>query len=104
ISGSWDRTIRVWNINNGNVSPCKLKFPLVTKMFLAIDNGYRSDSIIENGWILNQLSELLFWVPPWSENGLLRPNNVMVIGKGSTKVDLSHFVHGKNWHQCQDPF
>jgi hypothetical protein len=77
---------------------------LVAKMFLAIDNGFRSDHIIRNGWIVDQpTTGLLFWVPPWSQIGLWRPNSVLVICKGSTKVDLSHFVHGTSWQQCQEP-
>src|ERR1700728_4580797 len=80
------------------------KFFLVAKTFSEIDNGFRSDHIIQNGWIVDQpTTGLLFWVPPWSQIGLWRPNNVFVIGKGSTKVDLSHFVHGTNCQQCQEP-
>jgi len=74
-------------------------------VFTATDNGSRSDFILnEGGWItLNQPMESLFWVPPWSVNGLWRPNNVMVIGRGSTKVDLRHFVHGTSWQLCREP-
>ena|SRR6202035_2671144 len=74
-------------------------------VFTATDNGSPSKfNLNENGWItLDQPMELLFWVPPWSVNGLWRPNNVMVIGRGSTKVDLRHFVHGTSWQQCREP-
>jgi hypothetical protein len=67
-----------------------------------MDNNFQYDSVTRDGWVtLDRTSELLFWVPPWSQVGLWRPNNVMVIGGGSTKVDLSHFVHGTNWQKCQ---
>jgi hypothetical protein len=67
-----------------------------------VDNNFQYDSVTRNGWVtLDWTSELLFWVPPWSRTGLWRPNNVMVIGEGSTKVDLSYFVHGTNWQKCR---
>jgi hypothetical protein len=51
-------------------------------------NGFQSDSQLENGWILNFPSQLLFWVPPWSRKGLWWPRNTAVIAEGSTKLDL----------------
>jgi hypothetical protein len=46
----------------------------------------------------------MFWIPPWRRNGLYLPQNTLVICKeGTTKLDLSQFVHGKEWHKCIDP-
>ncbi|PVF91742.1 hypothetical protein CPB86DRAFT_284441 [Serendipita vermifera] len=55
-----------------------------------------------NGWVLGPNLELLFWVPPELRLGLIRPNNTLVIGKCiKTKLNLSSFVHGESWTQCQ---
>ncbi|KAJ7858326.1 hypothetical protein B0H13DRAFT_2076151 [Mycena leptocephala] len=55
-------------------------------------------------WVLNSAAKLMFWVPPWRRNGLYLPLNTLVICKeGTTKLDLSRFVHGKEWHKCIDP-
>jgi hypothetical protein len=46
----------------------------------------------------------MFWVPPWRRNGLYIPRNTLVIcPDGTTKLDLSRFVHGTEWTNCIDP-
>jgi WD40 repeat protein len=65
-------------------------------------NGFQNDTQLENGWILNMPSELLFWVPPWARIGLWWPANTAVIADQSTKLDLSQFVHGTSWTHCRD--
>jgi hypothetical protein len=58
---------------------------------------------MEDGWILGQNSELLFWVPPSIRAGLWRPRNTAVIGKLlTTRLDLTNFVHGRRWSLCKD--
>jgi hypothetical protein len=55
-------------------------------------------------WALNTIGKLLFWVPPWRRNGLYVPGNSLVICReGTTKVDLTQFVHGTEWDKCIDP-
>jgi hypothetical protein len=52
-------------------------------------------------WVLNTAGERLFWLPPWRRNGLYIPRNLLVIcAQGTTKLDLSRFVHGTEWHKC----
>jgi hypothetical protein len=72
-------------------------------MKVASDREFSASSHMKNGWILNGSSEMLFSVPPWSRECLWRPNNVTVIGQGSTKLDLDYFVCGTSWEQCVDP-
>ncbi|KAJ7660674.1 hypothetical protein DFH06DRAFT_1089189 [Mycena polygramma] len=58
----------------------------------------------ESGWIKNTAGALMFWVPPWLREGLYLPHNTLVIcADGTTKLDLSHFVHGTEWTKCFDP-
>jgi hypothetical protein len=57
---------------------------------------------MEDGWILGQNSEPLFWVPPSLRDGLFWPNTRLVLGNLiTTKLDLAHFVHGESWSQCK---
>jgi WD40 repeat protein len=85
VSGSNDRTIRV---------------------FSALDNDppteFSDSSMLNDGWVFNSSSTLLFWVPPWNRMGLCWPRTSFVIGRGvlSTKLDLDNFVHGDSWVQC----
>ncbi|KAJ7660693.1 hypothetical protein DFH06DRAFT_1193167 [Mycena polygramma] len=58
----------------------------------------------ESGWTKNAAGGLVFWVPPWLREGLYLPHNTLVISvKGTTKLDLSRFVHGTEWTKCFDP-
>ncbi|KAN0102501.1 hypothetical protein V8E52_011886, partial [Russula decolorans] len=115
VSGSDDKTIRVWDADTGDVVSGPFKghtgwvFSDSLKMAggadileNAIFNGFRSDSQLENGWVMNSPSELLFWVPPWSRIGLWWPGNTAVIADWSTKLDCSQFVHGTSWEKCQE--
>ncbi|KAJ7602081.1 WD40-repeat-containing domain protein [Mycena polygramma] len=83
VSGSSDGTIRVWE-----------------------DAAFRDDSKrdtagYEDGWIRDPLSAGLLWVPPWLRCGLYSPRNSLVIcAEGTTELDLTRFVHGRNWDKC----
>ncbi|KZP32870.1 WD40 repeat-like protein, partial [Athelia psychrophila] len=63
-------------------------------------NGYNTYPQLENGWMRNSPTELLFWVPPTYRTMLWMPDDIAIIGEYSTRVDLTHFVHGENWAQC----
>jgi WD40 repeat protein len=113
-----DQTIRVWDADTGVIlKPLKSYTDGINSVAVSQDslnmaggadilenpifNGFRSDSQLENGWVMNSPSELLFWVPPWSRIGLWRPANTAVIADWSTKLDFSQFVHGTSWEKCQ---
>ncbi|KAJ7653603.1 hypothetical protein DFH06DRAFT_1204133, partial [Mycena polygramma] len=70
-------------------------------------NSLKEDLLIfdfESGWTKNAAGGLVFWVPPWLREGLYLPHNTLVISaKGTTKLDLSRFVHGTEWTKCFDP-
>ncbi|KAJ6532351.1 WD40-repeat-containing domain protein [Mycena capillaripes] len=82
VSGSEDATIRVWEIRESL-------------------RDWGNHPRFENGWIMNSSSEHILWVPPWLRDGICLPWNSRVIrAKGTTELDLSHFVHGPNWQKC----
>jgi WD40 repeat protein len=106
VSGSGDKTIQfVWDAEI-DFSDCKVpESPLVSyesaRSQVAVKNGFRDDSVLmPNGWVPNSSSTLLFWVPPWNRNGLWWPRNTALIGRESTKLNVSLFVHGTSWAQC----
>ncbi|KAJ7665615.1 WD40 repeat-like protein [Mycena rosella] len=85
-SGSVDTTVRVWEI------------------IPSVSDPLGDYPRIDDGWVLNSAGELMFWVPPWLREGLYLPRNTLVIcGQGTTKLDLSRFVHGAEWQKCIDP-
>ena len=60
-------------------------------------------SNIDDGWVLGQADELLFWVPPVLRRGLYQPRNTLVIiDEITTQLDLTSFVHGEAWSRCRE--
>ncbi|KAJ7642572.1 hypothetical protein DFH06DRAFT_1213905 [Mycena polygramma] len=58
----------------------------------------------DSGWIRTTTGLLMLWIPPWLREGLNLPHNTLVITKdGTTRLDLSHFVHGTEWATCANP-
>ncbi|KAJ7654051.1 hypothetical protein DFH06DRAFT_994143 [Mycena polygramma] len=59
---------------------------------------------LESGWTKNETGALMFWVPPALRESLYFPPGTLAISaRGTTKLDLSRFVHGTEWAKCFDP-
>jgi len=56
---------------------------------------------MEDGWMVGEENELLFWVPSEHRRVLCLPHAETVLWQ-STKVDLSHFKFGSKWTKCID--
>ncbi|KAJ6568883.1 WD40 repeat-like protein, partial [Mycena capillaripes] len=85
---SRDSTVSIFEVSHSNIYNPLGAFP---KFHLS-------------GWVSNTNGELMFWVPPWLREGLYHPaHTLMIRSKGTTKLDLSHFVHGTEWQKCIDP-
>ncbi|KAJ7592945.1 WD40-repeat-containing domain protein [Mycena floridula] len=66
---------------------------------------YEDTSKMVDGWVVTRDNGLLFWVPPVYRARLWRPSNIAVIGPDDgLQLDLSKFVHGRDWTRCRDPF
>ncbi|CAE6473921.1 unnamed protein product [Rhizoctonia solani] len=129
VSSSDDRTIRVWNTNSGDLilGPLKAHHQSVRSVRFSPDGtqivtGSRDQTIRihnvehshdyssalggiweinEDGWFINEKSQLLFWVPPEIRRSFPRPYNPLTIGpEGSIQVDYSRLRLGENWHEC----
>ncbi|KZP06642.1 hypothetical protein FIBSPDRAFT_764036, partial [Athelia psychrophila] len=88
-SGSADKTIRIWSVQ------------LPTVLAKAPSDGFQHDSRLDrDGWMLNNSSSWLFWVPHSYRAVFWWPDNTVVIAAQSTRLDMTTFVHGENWAQC----
>jgi len=74
---------------------------LVSKHRNAI-HGYESvPQGMQDGWMVGQDDELLFWVPSEHREDLCLPHVEMIWGR-PIKVDLSKFRYGSKWTECVD--
>jgi len=87
VSGSSDRTIRVWNATAGK-----------TETLRYVD--FADNFINDEGWICGSKGELLVWIPPIHRANLHRPSNIWVVGEYATRIDFSTLVHGRSWTTC----
>jgi WD40 repeat protein len=115
VSGSDDKTIRVWNIEadyqhmEGHTdcvthspgSRSIVKGPpeaeILPLSVFELNNGIK----MNNSWVCGPGSEKLFWVPPECHAGLYQPRNTVIIGQLlKTRLDFSEFQHGTMWTEC----
>ncbi|KAF7335373.1 WD40 repeat-like protein [Mycena venus] len=119
VSGSDDKTLRLWNAQIGALTGPVIEMdPEVGTLTDAKHDGMEKNTVIKfpaqnplgdfptfkDEWVLNTAGKLMFWVPPWRLHGLYLPLNTLVICKeGTTKLNLTQFVYGKDWQKCIDP-
>ncbi|KAH9056678.1 hypothetical protein EDB87DRAFT_1635758 [Lactarius vividus] len=56
--------------------------------------------ISEEGWICGSKGELLMWILEIHRAYLHRLGVIWITGARETRIDLSTFVHGRNWTTC----
>ena len=89
VSGSFDYTICMWDITKVKSEP---RVTFTDQSVISID-----------GWISAASGELLIWIPGQHRRCLHHPSNIWIAGRNETSLDLSQFVHGKNWSNCYLP-
>ena len=91
VSGSDDRTIRVSNVTLGKTEP-------------ADDVDLTEHFVInDEGWVCGSKGELLLWIPSVHREYLHRRSTIWIsgpYGKRGTILNLSNFVHGRDWPSC----
>ncbi|KIM28374.1 hypothetical protein M408DRAFT_23764, partial [Serendipita vermifera MAFF 305830] len=128
VSGSKDKTVRVWDAETGQAvgAPFQGHSDEVTSVAVSPDgkrviSGSENKTVqtwnhknverdhvslsvkSENGWILDSRLQRLFWVPPHILPGLAAGRAFLIIGPFlTTTVDLSNFVYGESWVQCEE--
>ncbi|CEL54093.1 putative WD repeat-containing protein alr3466 OS=Nostoc sp, (strain PCC 7120 / UTEX 2576) GN=alr3466 PE=4 SV=1 [Rhizoctonia solani AG-1 IB] len=104
-SGSADGTIRVWNApacegdSQSKPNDSMARQPRVTG-----DHGGCDWTIDSDGWVHDQDSRLVLWVPPDLRSGLVMPQNTMVMSsQGSIELDFMDARIGDMWQSCYRP-
>ncbi|KAJ6501235.1 WD40-repeat-containing domain protein [Mycena vitilis] len=129
VSGSRDDTIRVWSISpklphgilvptgghllSSQNSDCSsmVHTPLSFSTTSVLSDISSQASIsnlsshwqLREGWVSQNASELLFWLPTQHRFGFWMLRNTLVIGCQQTKLSYETFVHGTEWTKCYDP-
>ena len=117
MSGSRDKTIRLWDAETGDPigQPLEGHSSIVNSVGFSpdgsrivsgsFDNTIRlwdaevSDivstsswpgysQLLPSGWVVNSDAEKLFWVPPWNRASLCLPGNTMTISRYGTSTIL----------------
>ena len=117
VSGSDDKTIRVWDVSNDSVAPLRNEghangsltgspphHAAATSRAQDVDPDLRRDRSIadwklhDDGWIKGEGGELLAWVPQGMRDTLCRARNVSVFScEFSTKLDFLSSPVGEYW-------
>ena len=98
VSGSEDRTIRIWNVID------EVKFRDQIKPAISTDSVSQKSSTVsrlENGWIEGPAGELIFWVLPEWRTFLKFFPCILVIGQSRVKFDHRTSSHGTEWIKCR---
>jgi WD40 repeat protein len=108
VSGSDDRTIRIWDAESGN----QIGDPLTghDDIIRSFDGIFRTGDaqtvtniqLAPDGWLIDTLSGChLVWVPVPMRSNFFQPHTVVIIGKaGYTKISLFNCWFGSDWKKC----
>ncbi|KAG2117466.1 hypothetical protein DEU56DRAFT_748096 [Suillus clintonianus] len=112
VSGSWDKTIRVWDIEFFN-QPRPFTVPAIcfspnpthalhsASSFLQDSSTPASIAANEDGWVVGPDGRLLFCIPIHFYPAMYFPGNTLVIHDRASQLDLRYFAHGMSWQECR---
>ncbi|KAG2154588.1 hypothetical protein DEU56DRAFT_725564 [Suillus clintonianus] len=112
VSGSSDKTIRVWDIESLNryhpsapaicFSPNPIHALHSASSFLQDSSTPASVTANEDGWVVGPEGRLLLWIPLNFHPLMYSPGNTLVIPNHASQFDLSCLAHGTSWHKCRE--
>ena len=124
VSGSQDRTIRVWNAITGEpvAGPFQGHSDYVTSVAYSPDGNYIvsgsldcsikvwrvqellsfGDFLEQDGWIQSSNGTCFGWIAPWNRNAFHLPIHSLVIASDRTDqiVDDDRLFFGRSWISC----
>ncbi|KAJ6457820.1 WD40-repeat-containing domain protein, partial [Mycena vitilis] len=107
VSGSGDESGPIWDVESGEQLDSPRGHPLSSKnsgcSSTASTSNPSSHWQLREGWVSQNASELLFWLPSQHRLGFWMPENTLVVGRQQTKLSYETFVHGTEWTKCYDP-
>ncbi|KAE9390724.1 hypothetical protein BT96DRAFT_750505, partial [Gymnopus androsaceus JB14] len=87
VAGSDDQRVHIWK--NETLTDSDMLKNTFSLSFFHLNS---------DGWICGTDSSLLLWIPPEYRSGLMLPHMQILISRCSPiSLDLSNFVHGKDW-------
>jgi WD40 repeat protein len=104
VSGSFDRTIWVWDLkSNAENERSKLNLPSTTPFDATSATSLVPDDSTRSSWIRGPQGQNLMWIPEeYSRFVQMRPC-VLLIGKGRVKINFGDTFHGEGWTKCYQP-
>jgi len=90
VSGSDDKTVRMWDLYPAVCSTANLTHAL--RSAFSFPQESTSLTLNEEGWVVGPDGQLLMWIPIHSHLML----------NDSWKVDLSCFAHGLSWDKGRE--
>ena len=123
VSGSWDKTIRIWNATTGQLvaGPFQGHTDVVTSVTYSPDGGYIlsasndksikvcrlqhlvsfGDLCVENGWIQSSNGACFGWIAPWNRHAFcLYPHSLVIASDRSYQVDVDASLFGESLISC----
>ncbi|KAJ7734879.1 WD40-repeat-containing domain protein [Mycena metata] len=115
LTGHGDRVLSVAFSSNGRqiVSSSEDNMVCIWDLTYILSSLHHEDNespqmitistMFTDGWITDLFSHQLIWVPAWLRAHFCGPPALLVITpNGVTTLDLTKFVHGKDWVKCMN--
>ncbi|KAB5587931.1 hypothetical protein CTheo_8627 [Ceratobasidium theobromae] len=104
VSGSLDCTIRMWDFPDSQGAQLRsfdVQVPDLSASSICPITLSKQCVIKNDGWIIGQDGNMLFWAPPEVIQCLMTLRcSFIICCSGMTEIDLSTALLGKRWRQC----
>ncbi|CAE6415401.1 unnamed protein product [Rhizoctonia solani] len=113
VSGSEDKVIRVWDVGRewkgvlegaDSIASCAASSTQNAISSFPFRPQVTSWDIDNDGWVVDNMSRRLLWIPLDIRPILLHPLNTLLLStRGSIQLDFSNALMGESWVECYTP-